>query len=297
MCETNSLLRRGASRRQRHAHRCTLDARLPAAPRAIGLCRGQASRPASISFGFISSYSPIQDDGAGHNTATATSYYGMLAFAARPLATRHNVTDARQQLRQRTQSRRYCATGNLEGPWQPTAARRRHQQDRQPRRCAYHLRVFRLRHASALLAARPVPRQQRRHHLRGQALSIARGTGRSGKSETIKETLVVPPGSASPHSTECYPGPNAFSSIKRKFVPCRSVHQHDSQRAHCPRHELRTRFTPPAIGPTGVRRCATTSTLSQPGFFPVHDTTPRRTKAGTSRATARLYRRHLRAAC
>ncbi len=44
-------------------------------------CAGVNMETGVNQLGFISSYSPIQDDGAGHNTAGAP-YYGMLAFAA-----------------------------------------------------------------------------------------------------------------------------------------------------------------------------------------------------------------------
>jgi len=44
-------------------------------------CAGVNMETGVNQLGFISSYSPVQDDGAGHNTAGAP-YYGMLAFAA-----------------------------------------------------------------------------------------------------------------------------------------------------------------------------------------------------------------------
>lgn len=44
-------------------------------------CAGVNMETGVNQLGFISSYSPIQDDGAGHNTAGAP-YYGMLAFSA-----------------------------------------------------------------------------------------------------------------------------------------------------------------------------------------------------------------------
>ena len=44
-------------------------------------CAGVNLETGVNQLGFISSYSPVQDDGAGHNTAAAP-YYGMLAFAS-----------------------------------------------------------------------------------------------------------------------------------------------------------------------------------------------------------------------
>jgi hypothetical protein len=43
-------------------------------------CAGVNIETGVNQLGFVSSYSPIQDDGAGHNYA-GTPYYGMLAFA------------------------------------------------------------------------------------------------------------------------------------------------------------------------------------------------------------------------
>lgn len=79
MCETNSLYgggRPGVSDTFTGAL-WTLDFLLLL---AINGCAGVNLETGVNQLGFVSSYSPIQDDGKGHNTA-GVPYYGMLAFA------------------------------------------------------------------------------------------------------------------------------------------------------------------------------------------------------------------------
>lgn len=80
MCETNSFYgggRPGLSNTLAGAL-WTLDYMLLLAQAG---CAGVNLETGVNQLGFISSYSPIQDDGAGHNSA-GVPYYGMLAFAA-----------------------------------------------------------------------------------------------------------------------------------------------------------------------------------------------------------------------